>query len=222
MIEAQLRNWICEIGRRLHARGMVAASDGNISVRLGDSRFLCTPSGAALGFMRPGDLVIADALGNKTAGDGRVSTEFMTHLAAYEVRPDRNAVVHAHPTYATVLTLAGVDTRPPLLPELIMSLVALPAAPYATPGSAEGADAIRALIRDFDALLLDRHGAITVGRDVHDAYMKMERAEQAAKMLYLAHTLGRPAPLAPEVVSKLMAATVPKGEPVPPYPFPID
>ena len=219
MIESQQRNWICEIGRRLHTCGMVAAADGNISVRLEEGRFLCTPGGAALGFMRPADLVVADGQGRKVSGEGTVTSEFMTHLAAYEERPDINAVVHAHPTYATVLTLCGIDTRTPLLPELVMSLVALPAAPYATPGSEEGASAIRELIRGFDAVLLDRHGAVTVGADLNDAYMKMERTEHAAKALYLAHLAGTPTALPQHVMSRLMAATVPPGQPVPSYPF---
>jgi len=217
--ETQLRHWICEIGRRLHARGFVAAADGNISVRLDASRFLCTPSGMSKGHMRPVDIVVADSKGNRLAGERRVTSEFFTHLAAYEERPEMQAVIHAHPTYATTLTLMDIDTTPPVLPELIMSLVALPRAPYATPGSAEGADAIRALIKRFDALLLDRHGAIVVGADLQDAYMKMERLESAAQTLYLAHLLGRPAALSPDKIAKLMAATVPPDAPVPPYPF---
>jgi L-fuculose-phosphate aldolase len=219
MLETQLRNWVCEIGRRLHVRGMVASTGGNISVRLGDGLFLCTPGGVSKGFMHPGDLVVADGKGNKVRGEGRVTSEFMTHLAAYEERPDRNAVVHAHPICATALTLAGIDTRIPLLPELVMSLVALPAAPYATPGSIEGAGVIRGLIRDFDAILLDRHGALTVGKDLNDAYMKMEHTEHAAQTLYRAYGLGTPCTLPKEAVMKLMAATVAPGENVPPYPF---
>lgn len=220
MTENHLRQLICEIGRRLHTQGMVASADGNISVRLGEDRFLCTPSGVSKAYLRPDDLVVADGRGKKISGEGRATSEFKTHMAAYEERPDINAVVHAHPTYATVLSLAGIDTRPPLLPELVMSLVALPAAPYATPGSDEGASAIRGLIRNFDALLLDRHGALTVGTDLQNAYLKMERTEHAAKTLFLAHLAGTPKALSAETVTKLMAATVSPGEPVPPYPFP--
>ena len=219
MPEAQLRNWICEMGRRLHTRGFVAAADGNISIRLGEDRFLCTPSGMSKGYMRPDDMVIADGQGNKIEGERKVTSEFHTHLAAYEERPEMQAVIHAHPTYATVLTTMDIDTTLPVLPELIMSLVALPRAPYATPGSNEGADAIRTLIRQFDAVLLDRHGAIVVGMDLHDAYLKMERLESAAQTLYLAHTLGTPTPLSQDKLLKLMAATVAPDTPAPPYPF---
>ena len=218
MNETQLRYWICEIGRRLHTQGFVAAADGNISVRFGE-QFLSTPSGMSKGYMRPGDIVIADTHGNKVAGEHNVTSEFYTHLAAYEERPEIQAVIHAHPTYATVLTTMDIDTTAPVLPELIMSLVALPRAPYATPGSAEGADAIRTLIRNFDAVLLDRHGAIVVGADLHQTYMKMERLEAAARTLYLAHTLGAPTRLSEDKLKKLMAVTVPPDAPTPPYPF---
>ncbi len=220
MNETQLRNWICEIGRRLHGRGMVASADGNISVRLAADRFLCTPSGVSKGYMRPGDMVVVDSQGDLCDGEGRPTSERFMHLAVYAERPDVNAVIHAHPTYCTVMTLMGIDGRRPILPELVMSLVALPAAPYATPGNREGAEAIGELIRDFDAILLERHGALTAGMDLQDAYFKMERAEHAAQMLCIAHMLGAPAPLPSEALPKLMAATALPGAAVPPYPFP--
>lgn len=220
MTETLLRNWICEIGRRLYQRDMIAAADGNISVRFGEDRFLCTPTGVSKGFLRPDDLVIVDQEGRKIAGEGKVTSEFFTHLAAYEARPETQAVIHAHPTYATVLTIMGIDTTVPVLPEVVMNMVALPVAAYATPGSREGAQVITTLIRDFDALLLERHGAITLGSDLQEAYMRMERLEHAAKTLYLCHLAGTPTPIAPEALTKLMAATVPEGTTPPPYPFP--
>ncbi|HQE83849.1 MAG TPA: class II aldolase/adducin family protein, partial [Candidatus Hydrogenedentes bacterium] len=98
--ERALREAICNVGRRLWEKGFVAATDGNISVRLSDERFLCTPSGVSKGFMAPNDLIVADASGNKVSGQGGVTSEFRTHLAAYEEREDIRAVVHAHPTKA--------------------------------------------------------------------------------------------------------------------------
>jgi len=98
--ELELRAEICEIGRCLYAKNLVAATDGNISVRLDDGRFMCTPSGVSKGSMQPEDLVIADGQANKLEGSGRVSSEFFTHLAAYEERPEIRAVVHAHPPKA--------------------------------------------------------------------------------------------------------------------------
>lgn len=189
--ESDLREEICQAGRRMYARNLVAATDGNLSVRMGEGRFLCTRSGVALGDMRPDDLVIADAGGEKLEGDGKVSSEFFTHLAAYGERPDIFAVVHAHPPKAVALTLAGLSMEEYALPELVVALGGVPTTLYATPGTKEGASVVRDLIGDCDALLLDRHGALTVGESVVDAYRKMEKIEHAAESLFAAHLLGR-------------------------------
>ena len=189
--ESDLREAICEAGRRMYARNLVAATDGNLSARIGEDRFLCTRSGVALGDMQPADLVIADANGDKLEGDGKVSSEFFTHLAAYEERPDVSAIVHAHPPKAVALTLAGLSMEEYALPELVVSLGGVPTTAYATPGTKEGGDVVRELIRRCDAVLLDRHGALTVGDSVFDAYRKMEKVEHAAESLFAAHLLGR-------------------------------
>ncbi len=189
--ESDLREEICEAGRRMYARNLIAATDGNLSARIGEDRYLCTRSGVGLGDMQASDLVIADAAGEKLEGDGKVSSEFFTHLAAYEERPDVSAVVHAHPPKAVALTLAGLSMEEFALPELVVSLGGVPTTAYATPGTKEGGEVIRELIRRCDALLLDRHGALTVGNSVFDAYLKMEKVEHAAESLFAAHLLGR-------------------------------
>lgn len=198
-----LRALICEIGRRMYARNLVAATDGNISVRLGDGQFLCTPSGVSKGFMQPRDLVIADGAANKVAGEGRVTSEFTTHLAAYEERPDIEAVVHAHPPKAIALTLAGISMVEHALPEVVYALGGIPTAPYATPATPEGAEVLRPLIRQCDAVMLDRHGSITVGVDLLDAYHKLEKLEHGAESLLTAHLLGNVRYLEDEEVQKL-------------------
>ncbi len=209
MIEVQdqrLRETICEVGRRMYLRNLVAATDGNISVRLGPGRFLCTPSGVSKGWMRPERLVVADAAGALVSGEGRVTSEIHTHLAVYEERPDVNAVVHAHPPKAVGFSLAGRSMTDLVLPELVMSLGGIPSAPYATPGAIEGNRVVRALIRRCDAVLLDRHGAITAGVDLLDAYHKMEKIEHAAESLLTACLLGGPRTLEADEVRRLRAA----------------
>lgn len=201
--ELDVRKAICEVGRRMYAKNLVAAADGNISVRLSTDRYLCTPSGVSKGFMKPSDLMIADGDANKIAGEGKVTSEFFTHLAAYEERPDIHAVVHAHPPTAIGFTLAGISLSDCVLPEVVGSVGGIPTTEYATPASKEGAEVIRPLIRQCDALMLDRHGAVTVGRDVFDAYFKMEKIEHAAQTLLTAHALGRVQKLDPEQVEKL-------------------
>lgn len=203
MTELDIRKAICEVGRRMYARNLVSATDGNISVRLGSDRFLCTPSGVSKGFMNPNDVIVADGKGTKISGDGKVTTEFFTHVAAYEARPDVNAVVHAHPPKAIGFTLAGVSLAECVLPEVVYSIGGIPTTEYATPSSPEGAAVVRKYIVDCDALMLDRHGALTVGVDVFDAYFKLEKIEHAAESLLTAQALGRVQSLSAKQVDKL-------------------
>ena len=219
MKEKEAREAVCEVGRRLYAKNLVAATDGNISIRIGADRYVCTPSGISKGFMKPSDLVIADGCGALVSGKGKVTSEFFTHLAAYEERPDIAAVVHAHPPRATALTIAGLDMTRPVVPEVIMGLLAIPTTDYATPGSREGADVVRKWIRTYDAILLDCHGALTVGGDVFSAYQKMEKVEHTAEVLCAAHALGRVRELPPGAVKKLIDYYTGGATPTPPYPF---
>ena len=204
--DSEVRELICEMGRRLYAKGLVAATDGNISARYGADQFICTPSGVSKGFMKPEDLVIADKSGNKVSGLGKVTSEFFTHLAAYEERPDINAVVHAHPPKAIAITLVGLSLADCLLPEVVMSLGGIPTTSYATPGTKEGNSVVREYISKCDALLLDRHGAVTVGHDVENAYFKMEKLEHAAETIFSAHLLGEIRSLGKEEVQRLYEA----------------
>ena len=194
MNHPELRALICELGQRLYAKNMVAATDGNLSIRLPDGTFLVTPSGVCKAFMRPEDLLIAGPDAACLHGNGKVTSEFFTHLAAYEERPDIAAVIHAHPPMCTALTLAGIDMRLPLLPELGAAVGGVPTSPYATPGTPEGANAVRIPIQTADAVLLDRHGALCVGTSLLDAYYKMEKIEHAAAILLAAYTHADPDP----------------------------
>lgn len=203
MTELELRKVICEAGRRLYEKNLVAATDGNISARLGPNRYLCTPSGVSKGYMHPRDLVIADGKGNKISGEGKVTSEFFTHLAAYEERPEMSAVVHAHPPKAIGFTLAGVSLADCVLPEVVYTIGGVPTTEYATPATPEGGKVIRELIRQCDAVLMDRHGALTIGVSVIDALHKMEKIEHAAETLLTAHLLGRVRKLERDEVEKL-------------------
>jgi L-fuculose-phosphate aldolase len=197
---------MCEIGRRMYARNLVAATDGNISVRIGEGRYLVTPSGSACGFMHSHEMVIAGAKGEKISGEGRVSSEFFTHLAVYDQRPDIQAIVHAHPPITVAYTLAGLSMTDLALPEVVFAVGGIPTAPYATPGTREGADAVRALAGQCDALLMDRHGALTMGLSLMDAYYKMEKIEHAATTLMAARSLGKIRTLTSDEMARIMKA----------------
>jgi L-fuculose-phosphate aldolase len=200
--QQQLQQDIVRICRMLHRKNYLAATDGNVSVRLGD-RVLITPSGVHKGLMEPDQVITVDLEGFVIAGAGKPSSEIQMHLLAYRLRPDVHAVVHAHLPYATSCTLAGVSLLEPILPEVVITLGGIPTAPYATPGTAEVPAAIRDFIMDFDAILLSRHGAMTVGRDVTDAYNKMEKLEHTARVVLAARLQGPVPPLPAAEVEKL-------------------
>lgn len=122
--EFELKKLMCEIGRRVYNRGMVAANDGNFSVKLNDNEFLCTPTGVSKGFMTPEYICKVDAKGNVLQANGsfRPSSEIKMHMRVYEKRPDVNAVVHAHPSYATSFAIAGIPLTAPIMPEAVIAL----------------------------------------------------------------------------------------------------
>ena len=144
--EEQLRAEICEVGRRVYARGYVASNDGNISVRLDDQHLLATPKNVSKGFMTPDMMVVTDMQGRKVAGHRDASTELKMHLAVYEMRPDIRAVVHAHPPLSTGFAVAGVPLNKSSLAEIIFSLGSVPIAEYATPSTQELPDAVKKYI----------------------------------------------------------------------------
>lgn len=199
---SRLRHEMVSVGRRLYARGLVAASDGNLSARLSASAWLVTPAGSCLGTLSPDELLLVEE-GAPVAG--RPTSEWALHRTAYAARPDIGAILHAHPPYATALTLAGLGLTEPLLPEVVVLLGPIPTAPYATPSGEESARAIGELIREHDGLLLDRHGAVTVGLDLEEAYRRMEKIEHCAQIVTIAHRLGRVRALDASQVAKLQA-----------------
>jgi L-fuculose-phosphate aldolase len=191
MSERRLRNEIAAVCRRIYEKGFVAATDGNVTARLDAKRILATPSGVSKHDVTPQNLIVCDMDGRKLSGVGKPTSELRLHLAVYNERPDLRAAVHAHPPYATALTVAGVSLADPVLPEVLVSLGRISTTEYATPSSAEGPRAIRKLIKICDALLLDRHGALAAGRTPWEAYYRLEKVEHAAQILFLAHELGK-------------------------------
>jgi L-fuculose-phosphate aldolase len=155
------------------------------------------------GIMEADQVLTVDLTGSVIAGAGKPSSEIQMHLLAYRLRADVKAVVHAHLPYATACTLAGIDLLEPILPEVVITLGGIPTAPYATPGTQEVPEAIRSYVQEYDAILLARHGAMTVGRDVVDAYNKMEKLEHTARVVLAARLQGPLPPLSAAEVEKL-------------------
>ncbi|MBP6875597.1 MAG: class II aldolase/adducin family protein [Candidatus Eisenbacteria bacterium] len=209
MSEWQARQEIVEAGRRLSASGFAAASDGNLSARLPGGRLLVTAAGARLGDLRPEQLLVvplrdgADGTRPRLPAHLRPTSELAMHRCAYIERPDIDAVAHAHPVMVTAFTVAGCSLEDAPLPEVILAFGSIPTAPYATPSTDAGADAIRELIRAHDVLVLDRHGALAAGRGPLDAFHKLEKLEHAARILFHARLLGRMERLPDEEAERL-------------------
>jgi len=201
--EAELRRHVVDYCQLMHHKGYLAASDGNVSVRLGGGRILITPSGVHKGFLRPEDLLVIDEHGHVLEGDGRPSGEVAMHLTALRLRPDMQAVVHAHPPTCIAVSLLRHLRLNGILPEVILSVGSLQIVPYARPISADLAQSLEGYIEKHDALILERHGVLTVGRSVHQAYALVERLEHAAEVLRLAHAIGKPVPLSDSEVHAL-------------------
>lgn len=203
--EKKVREEICEIGRRMYGRRMVAANDGNISVRLSEDVLLCTPTGVSKGFMKPEQMCKIDLSGNvlEMAEGFGPSSEVKMHLRVYQKRPDISAVVHAHPIFATGFAVMGRGLESPIMPEVIVNFGKVPLVPYGTPSTAEIPDAIEPYLAEYQAILLEHHGALTWAKELETAYMKMESVEFYAELLYRTTQLGGPRELSEDKLERL-------------------
>lgn len=201
--DRQFRLAIVEYGRLLHANGFVAATDGNLSVRLDEDRILVTPTCISKGRMDPSDLVIVDKHGQRMSGKRRVSSELAMHLLIYRLRPEVRGIVHAHPPTATGFAASGLGLSSPLVCEVVVGLGSIPLARYGTPGTPELTDALDPLIPGHDAILMANHGVVTYGPSLESAFMKMETVEHFAKIALVCHMLGKAQPLGEKEVAKL-------------------
>ena len=208
--EKCLRSEIVRVGQWMYEQGLIVAADGNLSARLGPDCLLITPSGLCKGMLQPDHLIVVDMDGQRVGPstranrDLRPTSETPMHLEAYRRRPEINAVVHAHPPLTVALSIAGVSLAECMVPEVIVTLGLIPTTQYATPSSEENARAIRDLIGGHDAIILQRHGTLTVGRDLLDAFFKLQTVEQAARITFYLKQLGGGSPLPPTQVEKLL------------------
>lgn len=190
--EYETKKLMCEVGRRIYQREMVAANDGNFSVKLDENTYLCTPTGVSKGFMTPDMICKVDADGNVKVANGKwkPSSEIKMHMRIYQQRSDVNSVVHAHPQYATAYAIAGIPLTEKIMPEAVIFLGEVPIAKYGLPSTMEIPDAVEPYLECYDAVLLENHGALSWGPDLMGAYFKMESLEFYASLAYKAKALG--------------------------------
>ena len=202
--EYQLKQEICEIGRRIYAKGFAAANDGNITVKLNDREVLCTPTMESKGFLKPDDICKVDMQGNQIEGRKKRTSEILLHLELFKDDPTMVAVVHCHPPYATAFSIAGEDIPTCVLPEVEIFLGIVPTAIYENPGGQEFAETIRPFVGKANTVVLKNHGTISWGRSLKEAYFRTEILDAYCRMLYLAKGLGRVQRISTEHVEGLL------------------
>jgi L-fuculose-phosphate aldolase len=206
MTKSAAARQLVQVCKALYERGFVTATDGNVSARLSNGNILTTPTSLNKGRVTARDLVEVTIKGRPIKAGQVPSMELGMHLFIYQQRGDINAVVHAHPTYATGFATARIPLDQPLFPEVIFGIGAIPLADFATPSTHEVADSIAPYVHSSSAILLMNHGVVTFGKDLDEAYFKMEKVEHAARITFVARMLGGEKPLAPDQVKKLNAA----------------
>jgi L-fuculose-phosphate aldolase len=207
----EARQEIVTYSHKVQKYGYVSATDGNLSIRLDERHVLITPSGLEKGEMTVEDPIIVDMEGNKVEGKGKPSSEGKLHLEVYHARPDIDAVIHAHPPVSIAFTVAGLPVDTCLLPEVVVTMGAVPTSSYATPTTEEVPQSIRHLILESDAVMLARHGSLTIGKNLKSAFKILEKIEHSAQIAMYARMLGGPVPFSREELDKLYALRRPWG-----------
>ena len=204
--EADLRLAIIECGRIAYERHLVTSNDGNISARMENGNILITPSGISKGRLSADDMLIVDLDGNiiSSRPDRKPSSETPMHLEVYKQRKDVHAVLHAHPIFATTLTVSGLEFPVDVLPEVLLTLGNVPVTAYATPSSHEDAAVIRPFVKNHNALLLCQHGSLTYGKNLDEALIHLERIEHVSEIYWRAKMLGEVKRVPPEAQAKLI------------------
>jgi L-fuculose-phosphate aldolase len=190
--EWEVKKQICDIGKRIYDHHYVAANDGNISFRLGDGRYLCTPTGVSKGFLTPEMICTVNDAGEQIGGSWKRTSEILLHLEIFHEMPEINAVVHAHPPHATAFAVAGVELPSCILPEVEIFIGQVPLADYDTPGSKNFAETILPhLRRKANTILLANHGVVACDGSLEQAYFHIETVDSYCQILLLSRQIGR-------------------------------
>mgnify|MGYP000863666564 CR=1 FL=1 len=206
MKEREIREQICDVCSKMWQQGWVAANDGNITVKLDKDIYLATPTGISKSFITPDKIVKINFKGEMIEENNgyRPSSEIKMHLKCYEKREDIGAVVHAHPPTATGFALAGKHMDSYSLIECVIAIGSVPIAPYGTPSTDEVPKSIEPYLKEHDVILLENHGALSVGVDLITAYYRMETLELWAKTSFVAQMLGKENEISRENIERLI------------------
>ena len=204
--DAEAKRLIVEIGRRMYQKNFVAANDGNISCKVDTETIWTTPTGVSKGFMAEDELVRMRLDGTiLEQGQRAPSSEVKMHLRIYQEREDAVAVCHAHPPVSTAFAIAGIALNQAIYPEALVNLGIVPCVHYEPPGSQEIPDSIAPYVRDYNAVLLGNHGAVTWGTSLMEAWYRLEALEHYAKIvMYTRNIIGKANVLSHEQVDEVI------------------
>jgi L-fuculose-phosphate aldolase len=193
-----LRAEIIRVGRKLWQRQYVDGNGGNISVRLGSSYVLCTPTLLSKGDLEPADICLADLDGNILAGDRSRTSEILLHLEIYKANPRARAVVHCHPPYATAFAITGTVPPNGLIPEYEIFIGPVAVAPYETPGTQAFAETVLPFVEKHNTILLQNHGIVCWSDTVTHAEYLAEVIDNYCKTYLIAKQIGAPITVIPD------------------------
>ena len=192
MIYKKERNETAAYMRRLYDKDLTTCSGGNISFRPTEDRVLITASSIDKAYLRAKDIAVLTLGGENLTPALKTSIETQMHLAIFRNRPDVLAIVHAHPLHASLFTASQKKIKTDILAEARFMLGEPVLAPYALMGTDSLAEIVGGTFKDksVSVVLMENHGIITVGRNLHQAYDRMEVLEAAARMTILGELLG--------------------------------
>ena len=202
-----IKDKIVEVCHKMWLKGWVAANDGNVTVKVGENRFLATRTGISKYEITREHIGLIDGDYNiieKPSDDWRPSSEVKMHLKCYHDRPDVGAVVHAHPPVSTGFACAHIPLDDYCMIETVIAVGSVPLTPYGTPSTFEVPEAIEPYLQEHDVMLLENHGALTVGADLTTAYYRMETLELQAQISLVARLLGGAKDISRENIDRLI------------------
>ena len=211
--DAEAKKLIVEIGRRMYAKNFVAANDGNISCKVDENTIWTTPTGVSKGFMTE-DMLVKLRLDGTVISQGErgPSSEVKMHLRVYNENPEVGGVCHAHPPISTSFAIAGMSLDRAIYPEALVNLGTVPCVHYETPGSQGIPDSVAPYCKDYNALLLANHGALAWGKDLMEAWYRLESTEHYAMVImYTGNIIGKANVLSCDQVGELVEIRRRKG-----------
>lgn len=195
------KNELIEYGRMAGDKNYTPGISGNLSARCGDM-VVITSSGVANGYLTENDFAVVDFDGNAIEGE-KPSSERMLHIEFYKKRPEMNYVMHVHSPYLTAFASAGIALDDKISPEIIYCFEKIPLAEYSIPGSKELVEKTSKYFENYDVVLMANHGVIIAGKDIKDAFYKLDLCENYAKTIICAKLLGGAKILPEEEVEKI-------------------